>query len=53
MDPARYERFLKAHFPSVYSWCEEQYEEEPEAALAAQRIVLDLYRLELELGRRR
>ena len=43
MDPNRYERFLKAHFRSVYAWCEQQYGEEPVAALAAQRIVLDSY----------
>ncbi len=51
MDQARYEKFLKAHFRSVYSWCEEHYDGEPQAAIAAQRIVLDLYRLDLKLRR--
>ena len=37
--------------PEVDAPAEEQYEEEPEAALAAQRIVLDLYRLDLRLRR--
>ena len=46
MNEMTYERFVKAHFSAVYAWCERQFDDEPQAALAAQRIVLDLYRAE-------
>ncbi len=46
MNENHYERFVKAHFPAIYAWCERQIDDEPCAAIAAQRIVLDLYRAE-------
>ncbi len=44
MESLDYERFVKRYFRTVYAWCARQAEDEPSAALAAQRIVLDLYR---------
>jgi len=44
MDEQQYERFVKAHFAAIYAWCSGQLRDELRAAMAAQRIVLDLYR---------
>jgi DNA-directed RNA polymerase specialized sigma24 family protein len=41
-----YEAFLRRHFPSVYRWCMERTGDVDQCATTAQRIVLDLYRLE-------
>jgi hypothetical protein len=43
-DPA-YERFLRCNFAPVARWCCEHFEDEATAALVAQRIVLDLFRV--------
>lgn len=44
MDAIEYERFVKRHFRAIYEWCSNQMDDEPGAAVAAQRIVLELYR---------
>ena len=44
MDALDYERFVKRHFAVVYVWCAARLGEGSRAAIAAQRIVLDLYR---------
>jgi hypothetical protein len=40
-----YERFLRRNFAPVARWCQDHFEDEVTAAVAAQRIVLDLYRV--------
>ena len=39
-----YERFVKRHFAAVYVWCACGLGDGSQAAIAAQRIVLDFYR---------
>lgn len=45
-DDDPYTRFLRAYFRSVYDWCLHNGSEPGHAVIAAQRIVLDLYRME-------
>ncbi len=44
MNASEYERFVKQNFRTIYEWCSTQMNDEPQAAVVAQKIVLDLYR---------
>lgn len=45
-DVVHYEQFVRQHLPDVQRWCVRRFGERDEAMVLAQRIVLDLYRLE-------